>query len=268
MQGLRCVSTAFPDALRSPGGSLRKAVSIVTVTRDTYFFVRLLVEKVREFVGPREYELIVVDRGSRDGSVEWLRRQPDVQLCTVRQWRRARHGHGEAAMHGLRRARHERVVLLDSDAHPVAPHWLEATADRLGGPWRLAGPEFHKRQADGTYTRYVHPHFMAFLKEDLGTLVTLPTTRGHETDTGEEATTHVLGAGHRILWQPMEFWPSFSVGRPDIPTVTAGVFHAWYVTRLSTDDASVERETGGAITRASYLEPVQALLRRTYGLDY
>ena len=243
-------------------------VSIVTVTRDTYFFVRLLVEKVREFVGPREYEVIVVDRGSRDGTVEWLRRQPDVRLCTVRQGRRGRHGHGEAAVEGARQARHERVVLLDSDAHPVAPHWLEATADRLDSQHRLAGPEFHKRHADGSHTRYVHPHFMAFLKADMDTLIMLPKTRGHETDTGEAATTHVLAAGHGILWQPMEFWPSFSVGRGDIPTVTAGVFHAWYVTRLLTDDAAVHRETGGAITRASYLEPVQALLRRTYGLEY
>jgi hypothetical protein len=51
-----------------------RPVSIVAVTFDTYFFVRLLVEKVREFVGEREYEIIIVDRGSRDGPASGWRR--------------------------------------------------------------------------------------------------------------------------------------------------------------------------------------------------
>ena len=76
-------------------------VSIVTVTRGGYFFVRLLVEKVREFTTDRDFEIIAVDRGSRDGTVEYLSAQPEVRLVrdglwerlARRPWRGGRAGH-------------------------------------------------------------------------------------------------------------------------------------------------------------------------------
>jgi len=74
-----------------------RSVTIVVVNFDSLFYIRLLVEKVRQFVGSRSYEIIVVDRGSRDGSREWLRKQADVRLILKRQWRHTRHSHGEAA---------------------------------------------------------------------------------------------------------------------------------------------------------------------------
>ena len=63
---------------------MSRPVSIVTVSHDTFFFTRLLVEKVREFVGARSYEIIVVDRGSGDGTREWLAQQRDVRLVTAK----------------------------------------------------------------------------------------------------------------------------------------------------------------------------------------
>src|ERR1044072_5120140 len=119
------------------------AVSIVTVANDGYLFLRLVVEKVRALVGLREYEIIVVDRGSRDGLREWLRAQPDVRLVSYRQWWGAKgHQHGEPAEKGGRQARHVRIVLLDSDAHPVDPAWLATSVDRLDAHHRLAGAVF------------------------------------------------------------------------------------------------------------------------------
>src|SRR3954454_23971643 len=75
---------------------MTRPVSIVTVSYDTFFFVRLLVERVRHTIESRRYEIVVVDRGSRDGTLEWLRVQPDVQVVKTRANRRG-HGHGEAA---------------------------------------------------------------------------------------------------------------------------------------------------------------------------
>ena len=105
-----------------------RPVSVITVTNGGYFFVRLLVEKVRELIGQREYEILVVDRGSRDGTLEWLKEQPDVIVIKKRQWGR-RHDHGEAAELGVKKARHEAIVLLDSDAHPMEAGWLNRTVD-------------------------------------------------------------------------------------------------------------------------------------------
>src|SRR4051812_24807929 len=112
-------------------------VSIVTVSYDTLFFIRLLVERVRQFVGDRNYEVVVVDRGSQDGTLEWLGRQDDVRIFHLPAARA--HTHGEAAEAGIAEAKYHRVVLLDSDAHPVADDWLALTVDKLDEHNRLAG---------------------------------------------------------------------------------------------------------------------------------
>jgi hypothetical protein len=239
-------------------------ISIVTVTYDTYFFIRLLVEKVREFVGPREYEIIVVDRGSTDGSREWLSIQPDVRVYTVEQSDDARHHHGEAAEEGVRHAKYDRIVLLDSDAHPVDHIWLHATIDRLDGYYRLAGAERVKQLTDGSSVRYIHPHFLAFLKEDFQTHVILR----HEYDTGRDATERILRAGLGVIGYPIEVSTRFSVGIPGIPTVSAGVFHAWYTTRLGKHSAPLAQEKRGRLSYETYVKPLQALLRQTYRLNY
>ncbi len=87
------------------------SVSIVTVSADGSFFIQLLVKQVRRLIGKRTYEIIVVDRGSRDGSRAWLKQQPDVRLLTYRQrfWHRD-HRHGEAGEFGVSQARYDRIV--------------------------------------------------------------------------------------------------------------------------------------------------------------
>jgi GT2 family glycosyltransferase len=244
------------------------AISVVTVACDSYFFVRLLVEKVREFVGARDYEIVVVDRGSSDETRPWLRMQHDVRLLNHRSWFARGHAHGESAERGVRAARHARIVLLDSDAHPIGPQWLVATADKLDQDHRLAGAIFRDRHEGNPHGWYVHPHFMAFFKSDLGKLVVLRKLNGEATDTGEEATIRVLAAGYGIIGHPLLYCNELSVGHPNVPTVASDVFHAWYVTRLTRNEPEVIKETGGQVTRATYLEPLQAKLRAKYRLAY
>jgi hypothetical protein len=223
---------------------------------------------VREFVGRREYEIIVVDRGSTDGSREWLSEQPDVHLLTDRQWRRSRHTHGEAAEKGVRVARYDYIVLLDSDAHPMEDIWLNATVDRLDSHYRLAGAECAGNHKGNPYGSYIHPSFMVFHRKDLGHLVVLRKMRGHDTDTGEEATIRIRDAGFGVLGHPVEHCTRFSVGYPFLPQVSAGVFHAGNATRIEKNSASVIRETNGLITKHGYILPLQRLLRETYRLNY
>ena len=240
-------------------------VSIVTVAADGLFFVRLLVQRVRATIGARPYEVIVVDRGSRDGLRGWARAQPDVRVMRYRAWPWQRgHRHGEAAEAAIRTARHERIVLLDSDAHPVDAGWLAGSVDRLDDAHRLAGAIFRSPHRGNPHGWYVHPHFMTFFKADLGGLVVLRKLRGEDTDTGEEATIRVLAAGKQVVGHEIAFCPAFDVGHPRVPTVAGGVFHAWYVTRLIRDEAAVIRETDGAVSRARYLDPLLERLRAAY----
>jgi len=243
-------------------------VSIVTVTHNGYLFVRLLVEKVRALTADRPYEIIVVDRGSTDGTREWLGQQPDVRVIRKRYWWRKGHAHGEAAEAGVQAAQYERIVLLDSDAHPLTGDWLTESADRLDDNHRLAGAVFRDAHAGNPHGWYIHPHFMAFFKSDLGGLIVLRKLRGHATDTGEEATLRVLDAGKGVIGHEIRFAQQFDVGHPRVPTIAGGVFHAWYVTRLLKDDRDVARETGGVVSRATYLEPLMAKLRSHHALSY
>jgi len=246
----------------------QRPVSIVTVTRDGLFFTRLLVGQIRRTVGERSYEIIVVDQGSRDGTLAWARQQPDVRLLRQRRWFRRDHGHGEAAEAGVRAARHEHVVLLDSDAHPVSAEWLANSVDRLDDTHPLAGAVFRSPHAGNPHGWYIHPHFMAFRGRDLGGLIVLRKLRGEATDTGEEATLRVLAAGRQVIGHEIGgAGARFEVGHPHVPTVAGGVFHAWYVSRLLHNEEGVISETAGRVSRATYLEPLMARLREVYGLS-
>ena len=245
----------------------RRSVSIVTVTRDGLFFTRLLVERVRQTVGERDYEIIVVDQGSRDGTQDWARAQPDVRLLRQRRWFWRGHGHGEAAEAGVRAAHHAHIVLLDSDAHPISADWLDNSVDRLDEMHPLAGAIFRSPHAGNPHGWYIHPHFMAFHRDDLGGLIVLRKLRGEATDTGEEATLRVLAAGRQVIGHEIGFCADFDVGHRHVPTVAGGVFHAWYTSRLLHAEAEVIRETAGLVSRARYLEPLQARLRAAYGLS-
>ena len=84
---------------------------------------------------------------------KWLRAQPDLRLVEKRPWG-ARHSHGEVAKGG-RAARHDVIVLLDSDAHPVDAGWLGLTAEMLD-EHRPFGRRSIPRAAPGQSTRLVH----------------------------------------------------------------------------------------------------------------
>jgi hypothetical protein len=244
----------------------RRPVSIVTVTRDGLFFTRLLVERVRQTVSGRDYQIILVDQGSRDGTRAWARAQPDVTLLRRHRWFHRGHRHGEAAEAGVLAARHAHIVLLDSDAHPVGADWLDDSVDRLDEAHPLAGAVFRSPHRGNPHGWYIHPHFMAFRRCDLGGLIVLRKLHGEATDTGEEATIRVLAAGREVVGHEIAFCHAFDVGHPRVPTVAGGVFHAWYVSRLLHAEAEVIRETGGQVSRSRYLEPLQARLRAAYGL--
>lgn len=244
-------------------------MSFVTVAADGLFWVRLLVERIRLLAGARGYEIIVVDRLSRDGTRAWLRAQPDVRILTRPHlpWH-SDHRHGEAAEAAVRRARFDRIVLLDSDAHPISQDWLTSSVDRLDEHTRLAGAVFRDQHRGNPHGWYIHPHFMAFFKADLARLIILRKRFGADTDTGEEATMRVLEAGHGVIAHPIAFCPELAVGHDRVPTVAGGVFHAWYVSRLTRNEAAVIRETDGKVTRATYLDPLMTRLRQRYALAY
>ena len=119
--------TPLPPA-RPPATEPR--ASVVVVSCDTLALTRLCLESVLAHTEPPTFELVVVDNGSTDGSLEYLRElgERDRRLRLIAN--RANVGFPAACNQGLAIARGEILVLLNSDTM-VPPGWLERLASNL-----------------------------------------------------------------------------------------------------------------------------------------
>ena len=73
----------------------------------------------------RPFEVLIIDSGSTDGTVEFLRRQP-VRLIEIP---RVEFNHGLTRALGIRESRGEIVVLTVQDARPVDDRWMQGLVD-------------------------------------------------------------------------------------------------------------------------------------------
>jgi dolichol-phosphate mannosyltransferase len=106
------------SALRLPSPTAVPAdfkLSVVVPLNNECANVRPLLEEISRVLGTLDYELVAVDDGSTDGTLEELRRVA-AELGRIRVLRhRARQGQSTALYHGIRAARHELVATLDGD---------------------------------------------------------------------------------------------------------------------------------------------------------
>ena len=98
-----------------------KGVSICVLTYNVFFYNRLAIEQIRKMTRVADYEILVYDNESTDGSAEWLDAQPDVTLFRGKSNSMR---HGEALDFLTRRANFPICAALCSDAFPVSPEWL------------------------------------------------------------------------------------------------------------------------------------------------
>lgn len=86
-------------------------VSLVSGTYNRIKSLQRMIGSVRKSVGTLEYEIVIVDVGSTDGSREWLREQPDVKLIEHPEPR----GSATAFQDGFLHSTGEYVVTLNDD---------------------------------------------------------------------------------------------------------------------------------------------------------
>lgn len=110
----------------APVPSLASALtSIVIPNLNGFPHLVTAVESLRKHT-PGPVELIVVDNGSTDGSLEWLREQPDICLLEMGE----NLGAPAARNRGLAIARGETIVLCDNDV-VFTPGWRPALLAHL-----------------------------------------------------------------------------------------------------------------------------------------
>ena len=109
------------------------AASIVIVTHNGLVFSRLCLESLLGADSCLEFEVVVVDNASTDGTVAYLRdlamRDPRVRVdCSA-----GNLGFAAATNRGVALASGELLVLLNNDTVPLSP-WLERMARHLADP--------------------------------------------------------------------------------------------------------------------------------------
>lgn len=94
--------------------------SIIILNYNLKEYMQGLLDSIRRYTTQGTYEIIVVDNGSQDGSVEWLQAQADVRLIANRE----NVGFPKGCNQGLAIAKGEELLLLNNDV-VVTHHWLD-----------------------------------------------------------------------------------------------------------------------------------------------
>lgn len=125
----------------------RPGVTVVTVNWNSLPFLRGMLDAIRA-MSPPDTKILVVDNGSSDGSVEYLRGRDDVRLMRLP----VNLGHGVALDLGVATVDTEYLAVLDVDAFPISPTWLDESIAALEQGAQVAGAHMHRN--------FVHPCFL------------------------------------------------------------------------------------------------------------
>ena len=120
---------------------LRHRVSIVVPTLDGAATLPALLDAVAGQQAPFSFEVVAVDSGSADGSLDLL----EGRVARLVRIERASFDHGLTRNRGIEAARGELVVLTVQDAVPASPGWLAS----------LVAPLLDDSSVAGTYARQV-----------------------------------------------------------------------------------------------------------------
>ena len=110
-------------------------VSIVVPTRNGISTLPALAEAIARQDDRSPRELVVVDSGSSDGTLELARQVADTVITVVAE----EFDHGETRNRGIAASRGEVVILIVQDARPIGPDWLSRLLAPLRDDPRVAG---------------------------------------------------------------------------------------------------------------------------------
>lgn len=93
--------------------------SIILLTYNKLDYTKLCIESIRKFTPKGQYEIIVVDNNSTDGTVEYLKEQSDIRAI----FNDYNAGFPKGCNQGIEIAKGESILLLNNDTI-VTPNWL------------------------------------------------------------------------------------------------------------------------------------------------
>jgi len=143
-------------------------VSIVILNRDGEEHLRLLLPRLAEATDYPQLELILVDNGSRDSSVEYAR-SVDLPFPLTVVENEENVSFSDANDDGVERAGFDRVLLLNNDVEPFEPYWLkELVACLEESEANAAGATLLHGEEDAGREEYIVQHAGLELVRDHG----------------------------------------------------------------------------------------------------
>jgi glycosyltransferase involved in cell wall biosynthesis len=232
---------------------VNNGVSICILTWNVFFYNRLAIDQIRKNTRMVNYEILVYDNGSTDGSRDWLEAQPDVTLFK---------GTGNCMRHGqaldflTRRANYPICCALCSDAFPISPEWL-TPAMYLDDEFYLTG--IHR--SHGRLSPYVCPSYSFGWTEWLKRHSFVD--NWPKWDTGEMMGKECLADGHKLKTWPAKSFDFGSGVKAKICDYNGWVWHTWWSGR-----AQAVKGLAGTEFEKGYHDKVKLMLREKFGLSY
>lgn len=148
-----------PD-LTGGGPTLDARVSIVIPTLNAGPEFQLLLRKLRLQKAVREVEIVVVDSGSTDNTVQWARQAGCKVVCILP----AEFSHSYARNRGADEASGDHLLFMVQDAYPIGDNWLHGMLRYL---WdhvdqkvvAASCAEYSRSDSDMMYDAMVNTHY-------------------------------------------------------------------------------------------------------------
>lgn len=112
-----------------------KATVLIPTKNGGEIFKRVLAQVINQQT-PWPFEVLVIDSGSSDGTVELCRQFKKVRLHTIEP---QEFGHGRTRNLGVSMARGDFIALLTQDALPASHNWLEVMVSAIEQDPAIAG---------------------------------------------------------------------------------------------------------------------------------
>lgn len=139
--------------------------SIIILTLNKLEYTMACIQSIREYTKNLEYEIIVIDNGSNDGTREWLLIQNDIKVVLNEK----NFGFPKGCNQGIEIASGENILLLNNDVI-VTENWLSNllsrlySADNIGAVGPVTNNAYYFQSIPTAYTSLQEMH--SFAKEN------------------------------------------------------------------------------------------------------
>ncbi len=215
-------------------------LSIVAANINSPEWAELLVQSLRRFTKV-EHEIIIIDNGSLERNLEWLRAQPDIVLVEAG----TNLGHGGAMDMGTLIAKGRYVCVLDIDAHVQRAGW---DTDLIA--LYNADPKTRLIGCIGPSHKPLHPPLFfyerAFIIDNGLSFAYQPDVDPRSTDTAQLVYWQILDLGFKVerLEKGTKVYPGF-IGDEIIVAGQPTAAHMWYGVRFQENTPHPKLELDG-----------------------